>query len=69
MISRNPTLSPSMKHALSFAQMIMDKYYSKTDLSNVYWIVMGMSSDVFMFHLSLLVLHPQMKLEYFKQHK
>lgn len=35
-------LSPSVKHALSFAREIMDKYYSKTDLSNVYRIAMGM---------------------------
>ena len=35
-------LSPSVKHALSFAWKIMDKYYSKIDLSNVYWIAMGM---------------------------
>ena len=35
-------LSPSVKHALSFAWKIMDKYYSKMDLSNVYWITMGM---------------------------
>ena len=35
-------LSPSVKQALSFAREIMDKYYSKTDLSNVYRIAMGM---------------------------
>ena len=29
-------LLPSVKHALLFARKIMDKYYSKTDLSNVY---------------------------------
>ncbi|KAF8224569.1 hypothetical protein L208DRAFT_1161328, partial [Tricholoma matsutake] len=33
---------------------LMDKYYSKTDLSNVYRIAM--------------VLHPQLKLKYFQQH-
>jgi len=48
-------LSPSVKHALSFAQTIMDKYYSKTDLSNVYRIAMGTSFNVFMFHLLLLI--------------
>jgi hypothetical protein len=43
MLSSSSTepLSPSVKHALSFARKIMDKYYSKTDLSNVYWIAMG----------------------------
>jgi hypothetical protein len=40
--SSTEPLSPSVKHALSFARTIMDKYYSKTDLSNVYRIAMGM---------------------------
>lgn len=65
-------LSPSVKHALSFARKIVDKYYSKTDLSNVYRIAMGMSSDEVWLHLASLtnciVLHPQMKLKYFQQH-
>jgi hypothetical protein len=39
--SSTEPLSPSVKHALSFARKIMDKYYSKTDLSNVYRIAMG----------------------------
>jgi len=39
-------LAPSVKHALSFARKLMDKYYSKTDLSNVYRIAMGTSSVV-----------------------
>ena len=43
MLSSSSTepLLPSVKHALSFVQKIMDKYYSKTDLSNVYQIAMG----------------------------
>jgi hypothetical protein len=43
MLSSSSTkpLSPSVKHALSFVQKIMDKYYSKMDLSNIYWIAMG----------------------------
>ncbi len=47
-------LSPSVKHALTFARNSINKYYSKTDLSNVYRIAM--------------VLHPQLKLKYFQQH-
>ena len=47
-------LSPSVKHALAFARNSINKYYSKTDLSNVYHIAM--------------VLHPQLKLKYFQQH-
>jgi hypothetical protein len=35
-------LAPSVKHALTFTRRLMDKYYSKTDLSNVYRIAMGM---------------------------
>ena len=34
-------ISPSIKHALSFVWKIMDKYYSKTDLLNVYQFAMG----------------------------
>jgi len=34
-------LTPAVKHALIFACKLMDKYYSKTDLSNVYCIAMG----------------------------
>ena len=40
--SSTELLSTSVKHALSFARKIMDKYYLKTDLSNVYRISMGM---------------------------
>jgi len=47
-------LSPSVKHALTFAHNSINKYYSKTDLSNVYCIAM--------------VLHLQLKLKYFQQH-
>ena len=44
MLSSSSTkpLLPSVRHALSFAWKIMDKYYLKTDLSNVYRIAMGM---------------------------
>jgi hypothetical protein len=34
-------LNPSVKAALKFAHKSMDKYYSKTDMSNVYQIAMG----------------------------
>jgi hypothetical protein len=36
-------LSPSVKHALKFAHNSINKYYSKTDQSKVYRIVMGES--------------------------
>ncbi|KAF8238215.1 hypothetical protein L208DRAFT_1076278, partial [Tricholoma matsutake] len=56
MLSRSAMtpLASAVKHALTFACQLMDKYYSKTDLSNVYHITM--------------VLHPQLKLKYFQQH-
>jgi hypothetical protein len=41
--STTKQLSLSVKHALSFAHKSINKYYSKTDLSNVYRIAMGMS--------------------------
>jgi hypothetical protein len=49
MLSRSATtpLAPAVKHALTFARRLMDKYYSKTDLSNVYRIAMGMYFSVF----------------------
>lgn len=37
----NNPLHPAVKHALSFGRKHLDKYYSKTDLSNVYRIAMG----------------------------
>ena len=64
-------LAPSVKHALMFACKLLDKYYSKTDLSNVYRVAMGRLS--FSLHyctvkLCAIVLHPQLKLKYFQQH-
>jgi hypothetical protein len=64
-------LSPSVKHALRFARKSINKYYSKTDLSNVYRIAMGtflvilLSFVLNSFRVS--VLHPQLKLKYFQQ--
>jgi hypothetical protein len=48
-------LTPAVKHGLSFARRVLNKYYSKTDASNIYRIAM--------------ILHPQMKLKYFQRHK
>jgi len=39
-------LVPSVKHALMFTHKIMDKYYPKTDLSNIYWIAMGTTNRI-----------------------
>ena len=64
-------LAPSVKHALMFACKLLNKYYLKTDLSNVYRVAMGRLS--FSLHyctinLCAIVLHPQLKLKYFQQH-
>jgi hypothetical protein len=44
MLSSSATtpLAPAIKHTLTFVCQLMDKYYSKTDLLNVYRIAMGM---------------------------
>ena len=62
--------------AIKLAQKKMNQYYSLTDVSTVYRTAMGMS-DVFVYvsdaqsltSMSWLVLHPGLKLEYFKQHE
>ncbi|KAJ7231387.1 hypothetical protein B0H12DRAFT_977527, partial [Mycena haematopus] len=48
-------LHDSIKSALKLAKSIMNKYYSRTDESNIYRIAM--------------VLHPNYKLEYFRARK
>ena len=64
-------LSQSVKHALKFARKSINKYYSKTDLSNVYCIAMGEFLDILLLCLlilfHILVLHPQLKFKYFQQ--
>ncbi|KAG6821639.1 hypothetical protein H0H92_001728, partial [Tricholoma furcatifolium] len=47
------TLTPAVHEALGFARRRLDKYYSKTDTSNIYRIAM--------------VLHPKLKTRYFQQ--
>ena len=64
-------LSQSVKHALTFACKSINKYYSKTDLSNVYRIAMGEYLVISLLCLLILsrvsLLHPQLKLKYFQQ--
>ena len=43
-------LFPAVKHALSLAKATLDRYYSRTDESNVYRIAMG---ERFLFMISL----------------
>jgi hypothetical protein len=57
MLSESSTepLAPAVKYGLTFARHVLNKYYSKTDDSNIYRIAV--------------ILHPQMKLKYFQRHK
>ncbi|KAE9395040.1 hypothetical protein BT96DRAFT_826824, partial [Gymnopus androsaceus JB14] len=68
-------LHPAVKSALTLAQATLNKYYSRTDDSNVYRIAMSTSSlsltisvltppVLTMFNV---VLHPNFKLEYFRK--
>jgi hypothetical protein len=72
----NPTLKtsyhPAILAAMTLACKKMDQYYSLTDSSPIYRIAMGLSISQSLFppyltH-SLAVLHPGLKLEYFKRH-
>jgi hypothetical protein len=45
--SATEPLAQAVKHALKFAQTIMDKYYAKTDLLNMYQIAMGTYCSAF----------------------
>jgi hypothetical protein len=69
---RERVLHQSIRDALKLAKKTMNKYYSATDESNVYRIATSAST----FHLinnsnlnSLSVLHPSLKLDYFKLRK
>ena len=58
--------------AMKLAQKKLNRYYSKTDLSSVYRIAMGNVMVLNFCHLlmvSVAVLHPGLKLEYFLQHE
>jgi hypothetical protein len=39
--NQSKQLHPAVNHALAFARTRIDKYYAKTDLSNVYRIAMS----------------------------
>lgn len=64
---------PAVSAALKRGQAVLNKYYEKTDLSNIYRIAMSMFSCFFLpFKLILTmasVLHPGLKLQYFSEHK
>src|ERR1700722_19934437 len=60
----------AVQAALSIGKKTSNHYYSKTDLSNIYRIAMGKYYHLFPYlfaKLSLPVLHPRHKLDYFKK--
>jgi hypothetical protein len=64
---------PAVLAAMKLACKKMDRYYSLTDFSATYWVAMGLI-QFFLSHLCLLmshptVLHPGLKLEYFRRHE
>jgi hypothetical protein len=62
--------SPSIHAALALGKNAMNKYYNKTDQSEVYCIAMG-EPPFYLFYTTFYVvsvLHPRHKLEYFKKH-
>jgi hypothetical protein len=68
--SNTQPLSPLIKHVLKFAHALINKYYSKTNMSNVYWIATGKHHLCLVTpHLNLfVVLHTNLKLKYFHKH-
>lgn len=62
----------ALKAALAIGKKTLNKYYEKTDQSDVYRIAMGINYSMINLRLWLrhllifLALHPQHKLEYFK---
>jgi hypothetical protein len=66
-------LHSSIKSALELAKSMINKYYSRTDESNIYRIAMGelpQLSHTLVRELTVIaVLHPSYKLEYFRARK
>ena len=64
-------LDPAIRAAVGLAKRTLNRYYSLTDTSELYCIVMGtyihFSMALSPVDLSPTVLHPRYKLEYFKQ--
>jgi hypothetical protein len=60
----------SIRSALKLAKKVMNKYYSATDDSKVYRVAMGMfCPDTPLFLTTHTVLHPNIKLEYFRSRR
>jgi len=66
----NPDYPMAIKAALTIGKMTLNRYYNKTDHSEVFCVTMGMiCSTIQLTYLTglILVLHPQHKLEYFEK--
>jgi len=69
-VSQNLKYSEAIRAALAVGKQTLNRYYDKTDHSEVYRIAMGKLSHVrfyLFFKLSPPVLHPHRKLHYFKK--
>ncbi len=65
--TQNDGYSASLCAALAIGKQTLNRYYNKTDHSEVYRIAMGKVSSNMMNSINnLLVLHPRHKLHYFK---
>jgi hypothetical protein len=65
----NRRYPPAIKAALAIGKKTLNRYYNKTDHSEVYRIAMGMYllfDSMILLSYILLVLHPRHKLKYFK---
>ena len=68
---RNVKISKAIRAALALGKQTLNRYYNKTDHSDIYRIAMGGflgSSFYFIFiQISTTVLHPRHKLQYFEK--
>jgi hypothetical protein len=65
--TRTTGYSASIRAALAIGKKTLNRYYNKTDYSEVYRIAMGgFHLDISYFIDSFSVLHPRHKLQYFK---
>ena len=69
--SQNPSYSEAICTALTLGKQTLNRYYDKTDHSEVYRIAMGKSAYIqsyfCVFNWNSPVLHPRHKLNYFKK--
>jgi len=69
--SQDPSYSEAIRAALALGKQTLNRYYDKTDHSEVYRIAMGKSPHIqsyfCVFNWNSPVLHPRHKLNYFKK--